>query len=85
MGLQNHCLGSYHPCQVLEIHFMPSEINPYEFQGILKYPKILEQIISLSDLRQIAQIFFLRDRNDNSDFSMSPEYFISARDRFDFN
>jgi hypothetical protein len=64
---------------------MPSETNPSEFPGILRYPKILEQIISLSDLRQIAQIFFLRDRKDNSDFSMSPEYFILARDRSDFN
>ena len=36
---------------------------------------------SPSDLYQIDQIFFLRDRGINSEFFTDPEYFISVRDK----
>jgi hypothetical protein len=73
MGIPYHCLGSLSFLPSAKDTFYAKGINPYEFQGTLIYPKTLKQFISLSDLHQIAQIFFLRDRKGNSDFSMFPE------------
>lgn len=47
--------------------------------------KTLKQIISPSNLLQIAPNLFLRERHNVPDFPTSPEYFILEGNRSDIN